>query len=81
MWKVLKKVSQVDLVNTRLAFDTEILMAKCLLKNRSSIHLNQDEDFKSYKRDDLKVIYNLKLDSDKKYEKDALLQKLENLTI
>ena len=28
-------------VNIRLAFDTEILMAKCLLKNRSSIHLNQ----------------------------------------
>ena len=59
-------------VNTRLAFDTETLMANCLLKNRSSIHLNQDEDFKSHKRDDLKVIYNFKLDSDKKYEKDAL---------
>ena len=38
-------------VNTRLAFDTEILLPN---------------DKSDYKRDDLKIVYNLKLDSDEK---------------
>lgn len=36
-------------VNTSLTFDMKILMPNILPDNRSSIHLNQNEDFKSYK--------------------------------
>ena len=42
-------------VNTRLAFDTEILMSNLTSINCSK--LNIDQTFKAYERYDLKVVY------------------------
>ena len=47
-------------VNTRLLFDTEILMPNLTEKDYRA--LNIDQSFKAYKRDDLEVVYPLRLD-------------------
>ena len=49
-------------VNTRLSFDTELLMPN--LTEADYKNMNIDEVFKAYKRDDLKVIYKIKLDDE-----------------
>ena len=56
-------------VNTRLSFDTEILMPN--LKERDYHKMNVDQSFKAFKRDNLKVIYSLKLDKDRSFENNA----------
>ena len=40
--------------------------------------MNIDESFKAFKRDDLKVVYSLKLDDEKKIQKNVLLLKLSS---
>ena len=47
-------------VNTRLSLDTKILMSN--LTERDYHNMSIDQSFKAFKRDDLKVIYSLKLD-------------------
>ena len=54
-------------VNTRLSFDTELLMAN--LRQNDFQKMNMDESFKAFKRDDLKVVYSLKLDDEKQFQK------------
>ena len=56
-------------VNTRLSFDTEIL--KSNLTERDYHNMSIDQSFKAFKRDDLKVIYSLKLDKNDSFEKNA----------
>ena len=57
-------------VNTRLSFDTESLMPNLTKKDYNA--MNIDESLKVYKQDDLKIVYNLKLDGEKKPQKRAL---------
>ena len=52
-------------VNTRLSFDTEILMPN--LTKTDYEKMNIDQSFKTYKRDDLKFIYSFKLDDDRNF--------------
>ena len=49
-------------VNTRLSFDTELLMPN--LTKSDYDKMNIDENVKAYKRDYLKIIYSLKLDDE-----------------
>ena len=58
-------------VNTRLSFDTEILMPN--LTRADYDKMNIDESFKAYKCDDLKVIYSLRLDDEKKFSKKRII--------
>ena len=53
-------------INNRLSFDTEILMPN--LSKRDYNTMTTDQRFKAYKRDDLKVVYSLKLDGESKPE-------------
>ena len=46
-------------VNTRLSFDTELLMPNLTEKDYNA--MNVDESFKTYKRDNLKIVYSLRL--------------------
>ena len=64
-------------VNTRLSFDTEILMPN--LSKTDYDKMNIDESFKAYKRDDLKVVYSLKLDNQKKFSKKRIITKIVKL--
>ena len=54
-------------VNTRLFFETEILMPN--LTERDYSNMSVDQSFKAYKRNDLKTIYSIKLDSNRMPEK------------
>ena len=54
-------------VNTRLSFNTEILMPN--LTERGYHNMSIDQSFKAFKRDDLKVIYSLKLDKNDSFKK------------
>ena len=54
-------------VNTRLSFDTEVLMPN--LTGKDYCNMNIDQSFKAFKRDDLKVVYSLKLDDEKSFQK------------
>ena len=56
-------------VNTRLSFDTELLMPNLIEKDFNKMNINQS--FKAFKRDDLKLVYNVKFDDQKKYEKNG----------
>ena len=58
-------------VNTRLSFNTELLMPN--LTQNDYQKMNIDESFKPFKRDDLKVVYSLKLDDEKKIKKKTVL--------
>ena len=64
-------------VNTRLSFDTEILMPN--LTRADYDKMNIDESFKAYKRDDLKVIYSIRLDDEKKFSKKRIISKIVKL--
>ena len=70
-----KNVDDFGSVNTRLSFDTELLMPN--LTQNDYQKMNIDESFKVFKRDDLKVVYSLKLD-EKKFQKNVLLLKLSS---
>ena len=54
-------------VNTRLSFDTELVMPN--LTQNDYQKMNFDESFKAFKRDDLEVVYSLKLDDEKNLKK------------
>ena len=64
-------------VNTRLSFDTELLMPN--LTKSDYEKMNIDESFKAYKRDDLKVIYSLKLDDEESFSKKRVITKIIKL--
>ena len=49
-------------VNTRLSFDTKLLMSNLTEADYKNIKI--DESFKVYKREDLKVIYRINLDNE-----------------
>ena len=64
-------------INTRLRFDTEILMP-----NNSPSEFNKmsiDQTFKSYKRQDLKVGYKLQVDGEKRYFDRRVISKIFKL--
>ena len=61
-------------VNTRLSFDTEILMPNLTKRDDHNMSINQS--FKAFKRDDLKVIYSLKLDKNDSFEKKRVITKI-----
>ena len=63
-------------VNTRLSFDTELLMPN--LTQNDYQKMNIDQSFKAFKRDNLKVVYSLKLDNDETFKKNVLLLKLSS---
>ena len=54
-------------VNTRLSIDSEILMPD--LTEKDFQKMNIDQSFKAYKRDNLKLIYKIKLDNQESYRK------------
>ena len=60
-------------INTRLSFDSEILMPN--LTEKDFQKMNIDQSFKAYKRDDLKLIYKTKLDNQENYSKKESLLK------
>ena len=64
-------------VNTRLSFDSEILMAN--LTEKDFQKMNIDQSFKAYKRDDLKLIYKIKLDNQANYSKKRVITKILKL--
>ena len=61
-------------VNTRLSFDTELLMPN--LTKSDYQNMNIDQSFKAFKRDDLKVVYLLKLDDEKSFWKKRVIPKI-----
>ena len=64
-------------VNTLLSFDTELLMP--YLTETDYKKMKIDESFKSYKRDDLKFIYRIKLDNENSYHKRRINSKILKL--
>ena len=54
-------------VNTRLSFDTELLIPNLIEKDFNK--MNVDQSFKAFKCDDLKLVYKVKFDDQKKHEK------------
>ena len=64
-------------VNTRLSFDTEILMPHLTKTDYDKINI--DESFKAYKREDLKFVYSLKLDDEKTFSKKRVIAKIVKL--
>ena len=61
-------------VNTRLSFDTELLMLN--LTQNDYQKMNIDQSFKAFKRDDLKVVYSLKLDNEETFQKKYIITKI-----
>ena len=64
-------------INTRLPFDSEILMPN--LTEKDFQKMNIDQSFKAYKRDDLKLIYKIKLDNQENYSKKRVITKILKL--
>ena len=61
-------------VSARLSFDSEILLPN--LTEKDSQKMNIDQSFKAYKRDDLKLIYKIKLDNQENYSKRRVITKI-----
>ena len=61
-------------VNTRLSFDTELLMPN--LTKSDYEKMNIDQSFKEFKSDDLKVVYSLELDDEKSFQKKRIITKI-----
>ena len=61
-------------VNTRLSFDTELLMPN--LTEKDYRNMNIDQSFKAFKRYDFKVVYLLKLDGEKSFQKKRVITKI-----
>ena len=61
-------------VNTRLLFDTELLMPN--LTQNDYQKMNTDQSFKAIKRSDLKVVYSLKLDNEETFQKKRIVTKI-----
>ena len=64
-------------VNTRLSFDTEFFMPNLIEKDFNK--MNIDQSFKAFKRDDLKLVYKVKFDKQKKHEKKRVVTKILKL--
>ena len=62
-------------VNTRLSFNTEILMPN--LTERDYHDMNIDQSFKAFRRNNLKVVYSLKLGSNKSFQKKRIITKID----
>ena len=60
--------------NTRLSFDTEILMSN--LTERDYHNMSIDQSFKAFKRYHLKVMYSLKIDKIDLFEKKRVITKI-----
>ena len=61
-------------VNTRLSFDTELFMPNLTEKDYRNINI--DQSFKAFKREDLKVVYSLKLDDEKSFQEKRVITKI-----
>ena len=78
MLKFLKKTSgSFSCVNTRLLFDTELLMPK--LTQEDFNKMNIDQSLKAFKRDNLKLVYKVKFDDQKKHERKRVMTKMLKL--
>ena len=79
MLKFLKKTLSggFSCVNTRLLFNTELLMPNLTEKDFNK--MNIDQSFKAFKRDDLKLVYIVKFDNQKKHEKKRFVTKILKL--
>ena len=64
-------------LKTRLCFDSEILMTN--LTKKYFQKMNIDQSFKEYNRDDLKLVYKIKLDNQENYCKKRLITKISKL--
>ena len=64
-------------VNTQLSFDTELLMPNLTKTDYKKMKI--DESFKAYKRDDLKVIYRIKLDNENSYHEKRIISEILKL--
>ena len=64
-------------LNTRLYFDSEILTTN--LTKKYFQKMNIDQSFKEYNRDDLKLVYKIKLDNQANYCKKRLITKISKL--
>ena len=64
-------------VNTRLSFDTELLMPS--LTESEYKKMSIDQSLKAYKRDDLKVMYRIKLDNENYYHERRIITKILKL--
>ena len=64
-------------VNTRLLFDTELLMPN--LTESDYKKMSTDQSFKAYKRDDIKVMYKIKLDNENFYHERRIITKILKL--
>ena len=64
-------------VNTRLLFDAELLMPNLIQKDFNKINI--DQSFKAFRRDDLKIVYKVKFDDQKKHEKKRVVTKILKL--
>ena len=62
-------------VNTRLSFNTEILMPN--LTERDYHDMNIDQSFKAFRRNNLKVVYSLKLGNNKSFQKKRIITKID----
>ena len=64
-------------VNTRLSFDTELLMPNLIKKDFNKMDI--DQSLKEFKRNDLKLVYKVKFDDQKKHEKKRVVAKIWKL--
>ena len=64
-------------VNTRLSFDTELLMPNLIKKDFNKTDI--DQSLKGFKRNDLKLVYKVKFDDQKKHEKKRVVTKILKL--
>ena len=65
--EIFEKTGGFGCVNTRLLFDTVHLMPNLIEKDFNK--MNIDQSFKAFKRNDLKLVYKVKFDDQKKHEK------------
>ena len=65
--EIFEKTGGFGCVNTRLLFDTVHLMPNLIEKDFNK--MNIDQSFKAFKRSDLKLVYKVKFDDQKKHEK------------
>ena len=65
--EIFEKTGGFGCVNTRLLFDIVHLMPNLIEKDFNK--MNIDQSFKAFKRNDLKLVYKVKFDDQKKHEK------------
>ena len=73
----MKKPDGFSGVNTRLAFDIEILLSN--YDNKDFNKMSIDQSFNAFKRNDLKVRYKLKLDGETEYSDRRIISKVLKL--